>query len=386
MAHTPQAGPGEVSGNGAILAVEREGDGWRVAFASEPRTSPQPLWFHVQVSGLSGAPVSFVWEIADITLGSRDELPGARPVLRADGGPWVRAETAAVVELPDGRRQVHFAHAGGADAVAAALCYPYGPAHLDATLAELHGAWERSPIGITAEGRTLERLRLTGVDAAAPRPGVYLMARQHAGETPGSWILDGLLRHLASDDARAREIARSLDVWVAPFVDLDGVVNGNYGKDALPWDFNRAWEPMAMRPAVHALQRDLQRFADRTAPRLVIDLHAPGHCTGDIYLQLPREQRPQAQQDAARAFAELFAPHFPELEPESFKRETRYSSRWNALATLGSWVWDYLDNTPCVTIETSYQRIGQQVLEIADYRAIGPRVITTALAWLRERA
>ena len=155
MAGRPQAGPAEISGNGAILAVEREGEGWRVAFVSEPRTSPQPLWFHVQVGGLEGAPVGFVWELADITLGSREELHLARPVLRADGGPWVRAEAVEVVKLPDGRQQVHFAHAGGADAVAAALCYPYAPAHLDATLAELHGAWQRAAIGITGAGRTL---------------------------------------------------------------------------------------------------------------------------------------------------------------------------------------------------------------------------------------
>jgi len=355
-----------------------------VRFASEPRTSPQPLWFHVQVSGLAGDTLRFVWDLADITLGNREELALLRPVLRADGGPWTRAEAVEPVRLPDGRRQVHFAHTGGADTVAAALCYPYASVHLDATLAELRGAWERSPIGITGEGRTLERLRLAG--AEGPRPGVYLMARQHAGETPGSWVLDGVLRFLASDDAVAREIVDSLDVWVAPFVDLDGVVNGDYGKDALPWDFNRAWESLAMRPEVHALQRDLQRFAEHCAPRLVVDLHAPGHCTGDIYLQLPREQRPSAQQDGAKRFAELLAPHFPELQPDSLKRETRYASRWNALATLGSWVWDHLDETQCVTVETSYQRIGARVLEIGDYRAIGPQVIKTALAWLRERA
>ncbi|MGC9318839.1 MAG: M14 family zinc carboxypeptidase, partial [Armatimonadota bacterium] len=367
MSQTPRAGPAQHSGNGAIISIARQTQSWEVVFASEPRTSPQPLWFHIEVTDLRGAPVVFAWENADLTLGNRNELHLLRPVLRADGGSWRRSEGVEVVALPDGRRQVRFEHPGGAESVAAAFCYPYGPPELEAALADVGDAWSASPIGITGEGRTLMRLRLAGREQT-PRPGLYLLARQHAGETPGSWVLDGILRLLAGESDEAAAIREQLECWAVPFVDLDGVANGDYGKDALPWDFNRAWEPLPMRPEVQALQRDLLRFAERTEPRLLLDLHAPGHSTPDVYAQLPREQRPQEQQEAARGIAAELAAAFPELAPEDTAQATTYASRWNALATVASWAWDRLDNTPGITVETSYQRLAGEPLTPEGYR------------------
>ncbi|MGD9497722.1 MAG: M14 family zinc carboxypeptidase [Armatimonadota bacterium] len=384
MIWRPVAGPAEVSGNGLITGIARAGDRWEVSFVSEPRTSPQPLWFHVTVAGVGGAAVAFRWQNADITLGARDELHLLRPVLRADEGAWERCAGVEVDESPDGRQQVRFEHPGGADKVAAALCYPYAPQDLEATVAAVGDLWEQAVIGATGEGRPLLRLRLAGASGAGTRPGLYLLARQHAGETPGSWVLDGILRFLAGDD-KGRELGQALDVWAVPFVDLDGVVNGDYGKDALPWDFNRAWEPLAMRPAVHALQRDLMRFAARTTPRLVIDLHAPGHSTPDVYVQLPRQQRPHEQQAAAMSFVARLAEQFPELDADTLGRPTVYPSRWNAMATAGSWVWHHLDRTACVAIETSYQRLNGRELDPDGYRDVGRRVLLAAWAWLQAQ-
>ncbi|MFW5866491.1 MAG: M14 family zinc carboxypeptidase [Armatimonadota bacterium] len=376
--------PAEPSGNGHIVDVRRAGESWRVRFASEPRTSPQPLWFHIEARDAGGAPVEFVWELPDICLGDRNSLHLLRPVLRADAGDWTRCENVSVDEHDDGRRSLRFSHAGGADAVAAAFCFPYAPEHLDATLTERGDAWERSLIGVTHESRSLERLRLAG-SHPTPRPGVYLMARQHSGETPGSWVLDGILRFLASDDDEAAKLRDTLDVWACPFVDLDGVVNGDYGKDALPWDYNRAWERLPMRAAVHAIQRDLERFHERTGPRIVIDLHGPGHSTPGVYLQLPRGERPHGQRNGALEFAEDLATHFPELSADRLSHETSYPSRWNKLSTLGSWTWDYLGETQCVSVEASYQRLTDSLLYPADYHEIGRRVIRAANAWLARR-
>lgn len=386
MSGKVEARPARHSGNGVILAVDRDGDGWRVEFASEPRTSPQPLWFHIEVTGLDGSPVTFVWENADITLGNPLELNLVRPVLRADDNPWRRCGQTQVVVLPDERRQVHFRHEGGSETVVAAFCYPYGPAELDETMNEAGKVWICEPIGVTGEGRVQERLRLAGQEAATLRPGVYLLARQHAGETPGSWALDGILRYLAGDDDDVRAIREEMELWLLPFVDLDGVVKGDYGKDALPWDFNRAWEVLAMRPEVHALQRDLKRFTARTAPCLIIDLHAPTHSTPDIYVPLPREVRPQAQRDAVLSFVEHLAQQFPQLDRPTLQRETRYASRWNALATIGNWSWDHLDQTPCVTVEISYQQLAGQLLTPEGYRDVGRRMLSAVHAWLSERA
>ncbi len=385
MDEQPTIGPADVSGNGHIIDLRREGSGWRVSFASEPRTSPQPLWFHIQASGLSGAGVEFVWENPDICLGDRNAIDQLRPVLKIDGGPWRRVQAVTLDETADGRRRLRFQHHGDTDSVAAAFCFPYAPGDLNATLEQTGQAWERCTIGVTHQSRPLHRLRLGG-DRGGTRPGLYLMARQHAGETPGSLVLDGILRFLATDDEDAPEIREALDVWVCPFVDLDGVVNGDYGKDALPWDYNRAWERLPMRASVHAIQRDLLRFKERTGPRLALDLHAPGHSTPGVYVQLPRSERPEAQRTAALEFATALGERFPELPASKIAHETTYASRWNKLSTVGTWCWDYLDETPCSAVETSYQRLTDDLLTLEDYQMIGRRVLRAAHRWLTAAA
>lgn len=385
MSQEPIVRRAAVSGNGCILGVRRSEGRWEIAFASEPRTSPQPLWFHIEAGELGGEPVEFRWELPDICLGSPNELDRLRPVVSADGGDWRRVDEVAVDRHDDGRSTVRFAHAGGAQSVAAAFCFPYAPEHLDATLAELGGAWQRSTIGVTHQSRPLERLRLAG-RRAEPRAGLYITARQHSGETPGSWALDGMLRHLASEAEDAREIREALDIWVCPFVDLDGVVNGDYGKDALPWDYNRAWERLPMRASVHAIQRDLLRFRERSEPRLVMDLHGPGHSTPGVYVQLARAERPEGQRLGGLEFAADLADVFPELPAASLSHETTYASRWNKLSTLGSWTWDYMEQTQCVSVEVSYQRLVEEPLYPEGYHEIGRRILRAARAWLMRRA
>ena len=140
-----------------------------------------------------------------------------------------------------------------------------------------------------------------------------------------------------------------------------------------------------MRASVHAIMRDLLRWQSRSHPRLAIDLHGPGHSTPGVYLQLPRSERPQAQRRGALEYARDLAGRFPELPSTRMAHETTYASRWDKLSTLGSWVWDYLDGTQCVSVEISYQRLIEEPLVPADYHQIGRRLIRTAAQWLARR-
>ncbi len=372
------------SGNGHLLDMQLVEDEWQVRFISESRVNPQALWFNFQLTGLGGRAVRLTWHCADTNLGDSSQLDRDRPVLRVDGGDWMRVPEVEIVDTPDGRRQLVFETPGPCDTVQAAFCYPYGPDDLKATLDELGDAWQTTVIGLTGQGRELERLRLGG-DVAGPRPGLYLTARQHCGETPGGLAIDGLLRFLAGDAPEAARFREEFDCWIVPFVDLDGTVNGDYGKDSQPWDFNRAWEVLAMRPEVHAVQRDLRRFADRTGPHLALDLHAPGHSTPDVFTHMPRDGQPYEQALSVQSFVDRMQDQFPELEPGSMAMPTRYASRWNEMCMISSWVWDYVDHMTCCYIEISYQSLAGKPLDIAGYAQIGGRIALASMAWLDEQ-
>src|SRR5690606_20700503 len=123
-------------------------------------------------------------------------------------------------------------------------------------------------------------------DEARTMPGVYLIARQHSGETPGSWLLDGVVRYLSTPEGQ--QISRNMCVWAVPFADPDGVADGSYGKDQTPWDLNRAWGS-PRRPEINAIQRDVHRWARRCRPQAIVDLHAPGYSERGFYFWAPTQ-------------------------------------------------------------------------------------------------
>lgn len=383
-----RVGPAKVSGNGVVLEVRREGGEWLVAFMCEPRNSPESLWFHLECTGAGGRRIRFAWLNAHVCLGteSAEAMANVRPVVRLDNGRWQRVRQVEVLKLPLGGHYLEFTTPAACRRAAAAFCYPYGPQDLQATLRHTHGFWAVETIGLTAKGRQLVRLHADAERKRSGRPGAYILARQHSGETPGSWVLDGLLRAVAAEHPPAR--LRRVEWWAVPFVDLDGVVEGNYGKDTLPIDFNRAWACMAMRPEVHAIQHDMQYFAEGRQRRLVLDLHGPGGGETRVYHLGCRRDRPRAHRRANDSFTPFLEAEISEQGPERAGVVPEYASRWDWNHAVKCWAWDELNETLGVTLETAYQPIqGTGWSTEEDYRQIGGRVARVAAAWLtRPRA
>ncbi|CAM6001558.1 unnamed protein product [Sphagnum balticum] len=64
---------------------------------------------------------------------------------------------------------------------------------------------------------------------------VVAIARQHPGETVGSWMMEGFIKKL-------REIKNQDILWIIiPMINVDGVILGNNRTGLLGLDFNRNW-------------------------------------------------------------------------------------------------------------------------------------------------
>jgi predicted deacylase len=248
---------------------------------------------------------------------------------------------------------------------------------VEALVAETGGAWRADTIGFSQGARPLVRLSNDPGAPGSDRPGLYVLARQHSGETPGSWVLDGFLRRLAEAGDAAPM------VWAVPLANIDGVEGGDYGKDNFPYDLNRAWGPAPMRHETLVLQRDARRFADRCRPVAGLDFHAPGGCqTEGVYAYVPD---PETEADAAAAtrpwvaaFAEALGPG---LAAPKFGVVARYASRW-ATPGFRRFAWSEL-GVPALTIETPYARCGRTVLTRDVYRDVGRRLADATLARCR---
>ena len=351
-----------------------------VRFAADPHSGTEALWFFFRVVECSERPVELVLTNVDSCLGDGSQWHTVRPVLRHAGGPWERMPAAELRHLDDGRHHAVWRVDPDYDSFEFALCYPYMIGDLEVTRATGRDYWRLDTIGVTASGRLLPRMSNSYGVSENSTPGVYLIARQHAGETPGSWVLDGLLR-------RAAEVASANDliIWAVPFANLDGVVDGDYGKDPFPHDLNRAWTIPPMRHEVAVIQGDMTRWSRRCRPALVVDLHAPGPTETDgAYFFLPRASQSEESIEAIRKVAAAVLPSLPGgLVSQTPIRQPDYPSRWSEEGVLNVHVWDAF-NIPCISMETPYSSSRDILFTRDQYRRLGAGLLDGICSYLED--
>lgn len=82
------------------------------------------------------------------------------------------------------------------------------------------------------------------------KPIIVLIGRQHSGETQSSFILHGLMNYLSSNSALPNKFREEYEVWVAPMINPDGVIAGNYRCNLQGKDMNRHFFADADKEAV----------------------------------------------------------------------------------------------------------------------------------------
>lgn len=65
-------------------------------------------------------------------------------------------------------------------------------------------------------------------DQIAERPAVILTARVHPGESNSSFIIEGVIDYLISQDENAKLLRNRYVFKIVPMLNPDGVVVGNY--------------------------------------------------------------------------------------------------------------------------------------------------------------
>ena len=98
---------------------------------------------------------------------------------------------------------------------------------------------------------------------------MILTARHHACESTGDYILEGVL------DELCREPILGLSVLCVPFVDYDGVLDGDQGKNRAPHDHNRDYVNGV--ESIHSAPKAIRAYMDKNPPRFAFDFHSPWH-------------------------------------------------------------------------------------------------------------
>lgn len=239
-----------------------------------------------------------------------DGWQGYAAVASYDREHWFRVPTSF-----DGTEMV-ITHTPGRDSVYYAYFEPYS---WERHLAFL-GRVETSPrvrltrLGSSVEGRDIDLV--TVGDTASDRLPVWIIARQHPGETMAEWFVEGLLERLVTaDDASARTLLERAVFHVVPNMNPDGSVRGNLRTNAAGANLNREWlAPTRERSPEVLLVREAM---ERTGATVFLDVHgdeALPYVFVDGCERLPSYTPEHAVRE--RAFADAFHAANPDFQTE----------------------------------------------------------------------
>jgi murein tripeptide amidase MpaA len=232
--------------------------------------SPVTQWFHFALHGAAGVPVRLNFVNAGECAYPKG-WEGYSVVASVDRRSWFRIDTrydgqSLKAQVTPQAQCMYFAY-----------FEPYSwEQHLDllgAASASEHVQCER--LGSSLEGRDMSLLRIT--DAASPlsdaeKKVVWLIARQHPGETMAEWFAEGFLeRLLDSADSVSRALLQRCVFYVVPHMNPDGAVHGNLRTNAAGANLNREWlQPSMERSPEVALVREKML---QTGVHLFLDVH-----------------------------------------------------------------------------------------------------------------
>ena len=344
--------------SGNIERVRKKGQNYFCCHARKD-TSPNPLWFYFRMKGVRGRNITIELENASDVKNEKCHLENpnnwevVRPVYSYDKKAWRRIKNRCYSQE---KGAFIFSQIFSKDTVFIAFCFPYTYGDLKKYLARIKKSsfTEISSFGKTRGGRNLSLVTITNSSFKKSKIGVWILARQHAGETPGSYALEGLVDYVLSDRKMASELREKVIFNIVPMVDIDNVCRGAYGKNSLPVDFSDDWGEKSIRPEVIQIKNLIRKWCGSNSFDLFMDFHAPVLSHGNHFYDNP--SRSQCSSDYFKRqsyFMELLERYSPPNNPYVRGKEMEFGTGESDKARA------YLRRTYGVlgfTIEMSYHR------------------------------
>ena len=137
-----------------------------------------------------------------------------------------------------------------------------------------HASVRLDTLCITPKGRVTEKLIISPSQKKSAKQKVLLTARHHACEMMANYVMEGMLSAVLSDDPVMKNLRESTEFWVIPFVDKDGVEDGDQGKYRAPRDHNRDYDGKSLYCSTGALREQVPSWS-KNQLKVMMDLHCP---------------------------------------------------------------------------------------------------------------
>ena len=177
---------------------------------------------------------------------------------------------------------------------------------------------------------------------------VILTARHHACESTGNYVMEGVLTELLNNPIPDTKIL------CVPFMDYDGVIDGDQGKSRAPHDYNRDYAENAK--SIYPETAKMREYVKEHGCHYGFDFHSPWHI-GQQNDKAFIVQNSLEKLDKLNAFGELLESVITE-KAFQYRHADDYpfQTGWNkgGATTFASYVAKRLENEVAFTLETAY--------------------------------
>lgn len=251
------------SGNIEVLSID--GATARLAIRRD-NASEFFQWFHFRVGGCAGRALEL--KITGLAAAAYpDGWTHYRACVSEDRDIWYRAETRYDAAVDGGTMTIRYTPQAATCSFAYFAPYSMERHHdLVAEVAAGEGVTHRV-LGRSLDGQPIDCLSL-----GEGEKQVWLIARQHPGESMAEWWMEGALDMLTDPaDPHARKLRELCRFHVVPNCNPDGSRRGHLRTNAAGVNLNREWhEPSAERsPEVLAIRGAM----DETGVHFAMDVH-----------------------------------------------------------------------------------------------------------------
>ena len=248
-----------------------------------------------------------------------------------------------------------------------------------------HPSLEVSSLCNTHKGREVEQLHIG--NRQTPDHRVLITARHHCCEMMASYALEGLIARILADTETGAWFRDHVECRIVPFVDKDGVEDGDQGKNRKPRDHNRDYDGEGVHATTRALREQIPKWSGNLL-KIALDLHCPwirGRHNEVIYLVgSPSEETWQQQCRFSNILQTVQTGPlvFNTADNLPFGVDWNNEANFQAGKSFTGWAREFPGIALATSIEIPYANAGGQEVNARSARAFGRDLAETLRQYL----
>jgi hypothetical protein len=231
---------------------------------------------------------------------------------------------------------------------------------------------------VTKKGRSIEKLVLSA-GAETGKPKILFTAGHQSCEMMVNYVMEGMISTLLAKDSAIQKLLHDVAFVFIPFMDKDGVEDGDQGKSRFPRDHNRDYSDSSIHESTRAVR---EQFGPNLTAAL--DLHCPrlkGRDNESLYLIVNDDEKMERN-------TQIFASRLIAGAAGSLKLNEQRIYRTKSVdpvgATFKAWATALPSMRLCGTVEVPYALHYPEAVTPEKLRVLGREMVLAVQDFLRH--